>query len=143
MKKYSILFVLFFLTLVSCTTTPKAIEYGSEGCHFCSMTIVDTQHAAQFMTQKGKTYSFDAIECLLNYLKEHSDYDIALFQISNFIVPGEFIEASKATYLVSKNIPSPMGANLSAFATEEAANKMQKENEGILYSWKELRSKFK
>lgn len=143
MKKKVVVLTVFLITLIGCTNTPKALSYGSEGCHFCSMTIVDKQHAAQFMTKKGRTYSFDAIECMLNHVKEIDVNDVAIFLVNDHQTPGEFIEASKATYLISKNIPSPMGEFLSAFSTKEGAEMAQKENQGKIFSWQELKQRFK
>ena len=42
--------VLLLLLTTGCKVEPKPIAYGKEGCHFCSMTIVDQQHAAQIVT---------------------------------------------------------------------------------------------
>lgn len=142
MKKYVFVLTAFLITLVGCNNTPKSISYGSEGCHFCSMTIVDKQHAALFMTKKGRTYSFDAIECMLNYLKEIDKNDVATFLVNDYQTPGELIEANIATYLISKNMPSPMGEYLSAFGVKENAQDAQEQHSGDLLTWSELQSKF-
>ncbi len=143
MKKYSIMALVFFFMLLGCNNTPKLLSYASDGCHFCSMTIVDKQHAAQFMTQKGRTYSFDASECMMNHLKEMDTIEVKMFLVNNYNAPGEFIDATKATYLISKNIPSPMGEFLTAFATSDAAERAQKANKGELYTWSELQLRFR
>ena len=138
--------VLFFLLLaffLSCSVEPKPINYGSDGCHFCSMTIVDQQHAAQFITKKGKPFKFDATECMLNHLKEIDKATIALFLVNDYNVPGELIDAKKATYLISNNIPSPMGEFLTAFATKKEAEIAQTKNQGNLFTWEELQSRFR
>ncbi|TDS12832.1 copper chaperone NosL [Maribacter caenipelagi] len=142
MKNYSILFALLCFMLIGCNSSPKAIAYGSDGCHFCSMTIVDKQHAAQFMTKKGRTYSFDATECMLNHLKDIDMATIAQYSVNDYDEPGALIDATKATYLISKNIPSPMGEYLSAFGNLEAANKTKEENGGELFTWDQLQTKF-
>ena len=115
MKDYWII-LMVIIGIYGCTSTPKPIQYGADGCHYCSMTIVDNQHAAQFMTAKGKTYSFDATECMLNYLKEIDPSDVAFALVNDYNAPGEFIDATEATYLISENIPSPMGEYLTAFS---------------------------
>lgn len=143
MKKLSTPIIVLLLILSACNSTPKPIAYGSDGCHFCSMTIVDKQHAAQFMTKKGRSYAFDASECMLNHLKEIDETTIATFLVNDYDTPGETIDATKATYLISKNIPSPMGAYLSAFGTKEAAEYAQEKNEGELLTWEELQNRFK
>lgn len=141
-KKLSIAAVFVFMFL-GCNNSPKELVYGSDGCHFCSMTIVDKQHAAQFMTKKGRTYSFDASECMLNHLKEIDQTTVATFLVNDYETPGEIIDATKAIYLISKNIPSPMGEYLTAFANIESAKYAQEKNKGELLTWKEVQTRFK
>jgi copper chaperone NosL len=142
--KNSIIYIFFVLLVItSCTNSPKTIAYGTDHCHFCSMTIVDKQHAAQFMTKKGRSYAFDASECMLNHLKEIDRATVETFLVNDYNAPGELIDATQATYLISKNIPSPMGEYLTAFATKEAAKKAQSDNKGELYTWEQLNNRYK
>ena len=143
MKKHFVILLIFLLTLAACNNRPKPIAYGSDGCHFCSMTIVDKQHAAQFMTKKGRTYSFDASECMLNHLKEIDQTTVATFLVNDYNTPGETIDATKATYLISENIPSPMGEYLTAFVNEKEAKYAQEKNDGELLTWNEIQERFK
>lgn len=143
MKKYYSFIILSICTLVSCSIKPEPINYGSDGCHFCSMTIVDKQHAAEIVTAKGKSFKFDASECMINHLQDIDKSTVAMFLVNDFNEPGTLIDATKATFLISKNIPSPMGAYLSGFKTNEAATTMQSLNEGELFTWETLSSKFK
>ncbi len=143
MKKQFVLLFLPVLFLLACNISPQPINYGEDACHYCTMTIVDQQHAAQIVTDKGKAYKFDAIECELNYLKENEDINPELYLVSDFMNPGQLIDATKATYLISKNIPSPMGAYLSAFQTKEAADKTKMKYKGKLYTWEEILNHFK
>lgn len=138
MKKQFVLLFLPVLFLLGCNISPQPINYGEDACHYCTMTIVDHQHAAQIVTDKGKAYKFDAIECMLNYLKENKDVNPELYLVNDFMNPGQLIDATKATYLISKNIPSPMGKYLSAFQTKEAADKTKIKYEGKLYTWEEI-----
>ncbi len=131
------------LILVSCKVSPKPIDYGSDGCHFCSMTIVDRQHAAEIVTKKGKAFKFDAVECMVNHLKDIDVSIVELFLVNDFMDPGKLIDAKKATFLISKDIPSPMGEYLSAFQSRNEAENVEAENKGKLYSWEELLTKFK
>jgi len=126
------------LMLVSCNVSPQAIDYGSDGCHFCKMTIVDKVHAAEIVTKKGKVYKFDATECMINFMNDFDASEIELYLSNNYTEPEQLIDAQKATFLISKNIPSPMGAYLSAFKNKADAEKMQSEKGGDLYSWEEL-----
>jgi copper chaperone NosL len=107
------------------------------------MTIVDQQHAAQIVTAKGKAFKFDASECMLNYLNEIDTNEVALFMVDDFNSPGELLDARRATFFISKDLPSPMGEFLSAFASKKAAQKTKAEHQGELFTWEEIRSKFK
>lgn len=130
--------VALLLIFFSCNVAPKAIDYGNDGCHFCKMTIVDKVHAAEIVTKKGKVYKFDATECMVNFLNDFDTSEIALYLSNNYTEPETLIDATQATFLISKNIPSPMGAFLSAFKTKADAIKTQSDKGGSLYSWEEL-----
>ena len=132
---------LAFLFL-ACSPKVQEIEYGTDGCHFCSMTIVDRQHASQLVTHKNKAFKFDAVECMVNHLKEADNTTIALFLANDYNAPGEYIDATRATYLISKEIPSPMGAFLTAFATKEEAVQTLSEHQGEIFTWDELLDHF-
>ncbi|WP_136481472.1 nitrous oxide reductase accessory protein NosL [Cognatitamlana onchidii] len=140
LKHYSILALL--LVSVGCNVSPKPIDYGNDSCHFCKMTIVDKVHAAEIVTKKGKVYKFDATECMIHFMDEFDTKQIQLYLSNNFLEPEAFIDATKATFLISKNIPSPMGAFLSAFKTPEEAQNMQEQKDGKIYSWKTLLAHF-
>lgn len=140
--KYTSLLFIFLLMFGGCKVEPEPIHYGSDACHYCSMTIVDTQHAAEFVTDTGKVFKFDAIECMMNGLKETEGTKMTLFMVNGFENPGQLINADKATYLISENIPSPMGENLSAFESREVAEKVQSEQTGELFTWQGLKERF-
>ncbi|MFK7780983.1 nitrous oxide reductase accessory protein NosL [Psychroserpens sp.] len=141
LKYYSIIAVLFLF--FSCNVSPSPIDYGNDGCHFCKMTIVDKVHAAEIVTKKGKVYKFDATECMINFMEEFNTSEIALYLSNNYTTPEKLIDATGATFLISENIPSPMGAFLSAFENRSDAEKTQSLKGGELYSWNELLAHFK
>ena len=136
LKHYLILSLL--IVLYNCNVSPKPIDYGNDGCHFCKMTIVDKVHAAEVVTKKGKVYKFDATECMINFMEEFDTSEIELYLSNNYTEPEELIDATKATFLISKNVPSPMGAYLSAFNNKADAEKVLKEKGGDLYTWESL-----
>ncbi|MGB5556267.1 MAG: nitrous oxide reductase accessory protein NosL, partial [Flavobacteriaceae bacterium] len=81
-------------------------------------------------------------ECMMNHLKEIDNSTVALFMVNDYMEPGELIDATKATYLISKNIPSPMGEFLSAFSSREEAERALASNQGELFTWEELQVRF-
>ena len=130
------------LIVMGCAVEPKPIAYGSDPCNFCRMTIVDHQHGAELVTSKGKVYKFDAVECMLNFLRGTEEESVALFLVNGYTNPGELLDATSSTYLISEGIPSPMGAYLTAFENETAAIKAQKEHGGSLYTWEQIKNRF-
>lgn len=139
MMRYVVL-SLTLLLLVACQVEPQKIEYGTDACHFCDMTIVAPQHASQMVTSKGKAYKYDAIECMVHSLQdEFKDTEMAYILVADFDRPGELINASDAGYLVSEEIKSPMGENLSAFNGKEAAEKAKEKFTGKVFTWEEIK----
>ena len=63
--------------------------------------------------------------------------------VTDFNQPQTLIDAKSATYLISELVPSPMGGNLSAYASKDEAVKMQKEGTGVLLDFPELVATYK
>ena len=143
MKAFFGLSIFTLLLLSTCKVEPEQINYGKDGCHFCSMTIVDNQHASELVTAKGKVYKYDAIECMINDLKKRDSSEVGMLLVNDYNNPGELISAESATFLISEGIPSPMGAFLSGFSTKEAGEKAKSENGGTLYNWQAIRKQIK
>lgn len=111
-------------------------------CHFCKMTIVDRQYATEFVTKKGKCYKFDAIECMVQELDKWDPNEVALMLVSDFENPGVLVDANSATYLTSPEMPSPMGANLTAFDNLDKAKAIHADVSGRLEDWSSLIQNF-
>ena len=138
MKKLLLLLLLPLLLFSGCQPTAKPIDYGSDLCDFCMMTIVDEQHAAEAVSSKGKVFKFDAIECMANYLAENGDVNFPILLVNDYHAPRKLIDARTASYLISKNLPSPMGAYLTAFGQTGAAAEMQAAKGGQVFDWVSL-----
>ena len=143
MKYYakSLIGAFALLYLLACTAEPKPIDFGNDNCQFCNMTIMDNKHAAELVTVKGKVFKFDAIECMLRYIARTDKQEYAYQLIADYSSPGELVNAEQSMYLISKNLPSPMGAFLSGFLSDEAAKLAMEENGGVLYSWEQIKEK--
>jgi copper chaperone NosL len=101
------------------------------------MTIVDNKFASEIITNKGRAFKFDAAECMIKYIKggKIKEEDIKYRLVTDASKPGEFVDATKAAYLISENFPSPMGANLSAYGSTGDAEKFQKNYSGEIKTW--------
>jgi copper chaperone NosL len=133
--------VLGFMTIFSCNQSPKPIDYGNDGCHYCKMTIVDKIHGAELITDKGKVFKFDATECMLNYVADGNEVEVGSFLTNHYESPTALISATEATFLISENLPSPMGAYLTAFEDAAQAEKIQAEKGGELFNWEALKTR--
>jgi copper chaperone NosL len=59
--------IFIMIMLIACNPERKPIQYGEDKCAFCRMSIVDQRFGGEIVTQKGKVYMFDAVECMVNY----------------------------------------------------------------------------
>ena len=145
LKAVSLLSTALLAVLLSgCDHQSKPIEYGIDKCEFCRMSIVDQRFGCEIVTQKGKVYMFDAVECLVNYLDERVEDDskLKLILTNTYDAPGKLIDVKSCTYLQSEHMPSPMGMYLNPFSNSGMAKKVQEENPGKLMDWSELREHF-
>jgi copper chaperone NosL len=108
------------------------------------MTIVDNKFGAELITDKGKIFKFDALECMLNYIKEKqlNKDNISNTLAVNTSATVNLIETEHAIFLQSFAFPSPMGEYLSAYDTRKTAEEYQKKYPGELFSWTELLERF-
>ena len=140
-----IILLLISLTILSsCSKEVEKIEYGVDQCEHCKMTLTDKKYGALIFTKKGKSYKFDATECMLDYVKEEkiNDNEIEKYFVINLTEPGVLTDASEATYLISPELRSPMGENISAFKNNSDADKYQTQYGGEILSWNDLKNKF-
>ena len=134
--------VIFIAVLfLSCTPKSEKIEYGLDTCHYCKMNIVEKVHASEAVTKKGRVYKYDAIECMISDSSEVLPENVALYLVMDLQLPGDFIDARQASYLISEAIPSPMNAFLSAFKNRTDALEAAREHKGEVFSWEEIRNK--
>ena len=134
--KRIVLFLVICL-LYGCDKTPQPINYGTDMCHFCQMTIVTKTHASQMVTDKGKQYKFDAIECMIRFLDDKQELmDKSNLLITDYKNPGVMVDAKISGYVISEEITSPMGANLTGFASLEKAKTTINNPTAEYFDWK-------
>jgi copper chaperone NosL len=134
---YIVLLGLFFFT--SCTAQQEPISYGKDNCHHCKMTISDNRYGSEMVTKKGKVFKFDSIECMAKYLNEKADAEAGLLLVTDYTNPGTFVDAGKASFLQSEQLPSPMGMNLTAFGNEEKARQIAAQKSGEVINWEAVK----
>jgi copper chaperone NosL len=141
-KKESFLITLVIgILLGACTVEPREVNFGQDACTHCKMIVVDQRYAAELVTDKGKVYIFDSIECLISYQTQHPDVGFAHIMVTPISTPAELKNASECMFLRTEALPSPMGAYLSAVLPENAELLKEKYN-ADLYTWEELNEVF-
>jgi copper chaperone NosL len=135
---YRVLTFCLLLLFVSCGNETQPIEFGKDMCAFCKMTAIDKKFGAELINSKGKTVKFDSGECMINYLKTYKDFKPVNYLVINYDNPGELIDAEKSYYLHGGSINSPMGGQLAAFKTREAAVALQARFTGEVILWNTL-----
>lgn len=134
--------VLLLLLLSRCNNAPVPISYGEDICAYCGMIISDSRFGAELVTNKGKCFKFDSAECLVAEMRDKDESDYAHVLVTDFTNPSELIDALAAGFLVSESLPSPMGANLSAYESIDAATEMQKSRGGSIFDWMQIKDRF-
>ncbi len=145
MNRISSILWLATIAITACKPAIKPIEYGTDKCSHCRMSVVDQRFGCQLVTGKGKTYSFDAVECMIQFIGTQGEEEsmIAILATNTLDKPGVLSDAKGMVYLVSENMPSPMGAYINPFYDNAAALKNQQKNGGDIYTWDQLTEQFK
>ena len=128
--------ILFFVVSVSvfCSKRePILPEFGRELCAHCSMAIVDKRFHAQLLTEKGRRYYFDSIECSHSFEKS-ARYSSGSVWFADFENPDRMISADIAVLVSSSELRSPMGEGLAAFSSIERAKEFLNNHKGSIWS---------
>jgi len=105
------------------------------------MLISDQRYGGELLTDKGKPYKFDSIECMAAYIlkkKEGSENIQSLWTI-DFNEPEKFIAARQSWYLKSDSLKSPMGLNLSSYKNQSGVQLAQNLHKGDVVRWQEVK----
>lgn len=141
--KYWSIFALF-LFVISCTQKPEPLIAGKDNCYHCKMPVADTRFGAELITNKGRIYKFDDINCMLQWkaLPENKEVKFNNVLVVNYFDKTDLIEAAKAVYLKSNNIRTPMNSGFAAFSSEENAQKLLNESGGDICNWEKVMAEF-
>ncbi len=135
------------IMLPACERTFRPIDFGNEDCAECNMTLVDKRYGAQYVTGKGRIFTFDDVNCLVEWILREpaASDDKPLYYVVDFNQPGEFIDATKAVYLHHKKLRSPMRADAAAFIDLSSARAAMKDlgDDGKVLNWEEVMEMFK
>ncbi|GJM30666.1 MAG: hypothetical protein DHS20C17_33010 [Cyclobacteriaceae bacterium] len=129
--------LLMTILLSACSNKPQALNYEEDSCHSCKMLLIDQRFGSEWISDKGKVYKFDAVECLLDHLSNDLTQTGSIW-VTPFNVPKTLVPVESSYFLVSKELPSPMGMYLTAYDSYIAAQDHQNEYGGDVYNWAQL-----
>ncbi len=130
-----LLFTICIISILSaCSVEPEPINFGNDPCVYCKMTISDPKYGAELVTDKGRTYKFDAIECMIPYIKENPETKFSYIMAIAYDEPNKLKKVQELHFVKDEHFKSPMGKNLAAFTIQP------KEFESL--DWKQLKKSF-
>lgn len=116
---------------------PADLALNEETCSHCRMAISDVHFAAQLVSAGGGVEFFDDIGCLVRWQRQAERARRSKAFVTDF-KSGTWLEASRAIYVRSDKLSTPMAFGLAAFANEADARALAAELEGAVLSWVEL-----
>lgn len=130
--------------LFSCSVKPRPLAYGKDACYTCKMTLMDTRFGAEIVTTKGKIYTFDDANCLIQFCNggEVTSENLKEILIVDFSHPEKLIDGHTAFYVKSDAIKSPMASSIAAFGSNDDLEKMNTDWNGTALNWGELQTQY-
>lgn len=145
-KLFSIgLYFMFILFLISCAPTPKDIEFGKDGCSFCKMTLMDPKFGAEIVTDKGKIFIFDDVNCMVRYIHDES-FDINIIAhnlVIDYSNPEVLVPIDSAHFVFSEEVKTPMASKVVPFGSSRVAEEFRANWNGNFKTWSEIQALFK
>jgi copper chaperone NosL len=140
-------FVLFLL-LAGCAPgqaviEPPAIRYGEDRCAECGMIISDARFASGLLYEvsagRYQSLVFDDIGNMLVYAEKHPEQKIVAWYVHDY-ASEEWLDATEAYFVSSREIHTPMGHGIAAHASRRAAQAMADELHGEVLDWPVLQA---
>lgn len=122
MKKSLVFSTLILLMLSACINQdPKEVNLHADECTYCKMVVSDQQFVSQLVSDKGKSYPFDSIECLAAYAYQTPDVaEIAKLYVADYTQKGQWLLLDSADIYHAESVQSPMGLSLFALPGQES-----------------------
>jgi copper chaperone NosL len=137
--------ILIAILFLSCSNDPQPLQYGKDACYTCKMTLMDKKFGAEIVTQKGKVYKFDDLNCMVNFYNSgyEPEENIAHLLVVDFAQPEKLIDTKHTFFVKSDKLRTPMASQVAAFEREQDYKKFKKDWNGILLGWGEVVTQFK
>jgi len=139
-SKLALSSILSVILFSSCSSQPEPFRYGQDLCHTCKMGIIDPKFGGELITTKGKLYKFDDLNRMALFIRSGKvpQSQIDKMVVINYEKEQDFIEVQKSYFLLSSALKSPMGGNTAAFASQDAAQKLNNDINGEIIRWNDF-----
>ena len=139
--KYSLIVLWMFVSLMACNPKgPEPILLNKDACTGCKMSVSEGKFATELVTDKGRVYKFDDIQCMKDYIEANPDLVLEKFYVGDYSKDNELIDATQAWYVQHEEIRSPMGGHTAAFSDKNAAAELAAQLKVNVNSWDEIQS---
>lgn len=128
-----------------CEVAPEPIAFGKDACHHCKMLIMDPKFGAELVTEKGRVYKFDDVNCMLQF-RNGGEIGGNVIKFEMVVaIDGQqgLIDVASAHFLCSDDLKTPMGSKTAAFAKEETMHQFLHTATGQPLTWEEVQSFWK
>lgn len=138
--KYTLLPAMLIIVSACNSNNPVPITIGRDNCTWCKMGIVNMRFASEVITEKGKDYKFDSIECMTSFYQAHKKLDSKNSQlwVHDFLHPKEWLQADSALFLKSDALHSPMGLDLIAVKNSVEMQNIKSKVSGRELDWPDV-----
>jgi copper chaperone NosL len=120
---------------------PPDIRYGEDICVECNMIISDARFAAGYAHEitpgRYQSKAFDDIGDMLVHARKNPNDKVSVWYVHDY-ESEEWLDASEAIFVISPDLPTPMGYGILAYADETAAQAMAAQAGARVLTWNEL-----
>jgi copper chaperone NosL len=120
---------------------PPEITYGEDQCDRCRMIISEERHAAALVDTKGTATLFDDTGEMIASVQQES-----LGERRAWVHDYEskaWVDATRAFYVDSHMLVTPMGTSIVAFADRQQAETVATNGHGTLRDWPTVLAEWK
>lgn len=102
--------------LAACATRPpQPVEIEpADMCAFCKMAISEKRYAAELIDAGRNVFKFDDIGCMVHFAEQRRWIAQPPVRFVHDYDTSEWLEAGRASFVLSPEIPSPMASGLLA-----------------------------
>lgn len=126
--------------LAACTARPlQPVDIDpSDVCAFCKMAISEKRYAAEMIDADGNVFKFDDIGCMIHFAGRRGWIQHPPTRFVHDYDSAAWLEADRATFVRSPEIPSPMASGLIAVPDLATAQRYAGRFHGSLHKLSEV-----